>query len=68
MSILSDIKIMTGIGATTPEQKRAYCKRRGKHRMELENDTRSNGTRDWKCTICGETTTATEGFPPNTDA
>ena len=67
MKILTDIKIWTGIGETTIEQRRAFCRRRGKHQMVLQDDRRSNGTRDWKCTICEDTTTAPEGFLPNMD-
>lgn len=68
MSLITDIKIMTGIGNVTIEQRRAFCERRGEHAMKLLPDTRSNGTRDWKCTICAYVDTAPAGFAPNKDA
>ncbi|KVS56881.1 hypothetical protein DF022_35395 [Burkholderia cepacia] len=66
--MITDIKIMTGVGNVTIEQRRSFCKRRRKHAMELLPDMRSNGTRDWRCTICDYVDTALEGFPPNKDA
>ncbi|EKS9798946.1 hypothetical protein QDD76_004939 [Burkholderia cepacia] len=65
MSLISDIKVVTGIGRTTIEEKRAFCKERGKHTLEIQDDTRSDGTREWKCKYCGETRSAAEGFTPN---
>lgn len=66
-NLLTFIKVWSGIGTTTPAQKLAFCRSRGKHKMKLLDDTRSDGTRDWECKYCDARSSAAEGFGPNED-